>query len=207
MLSTALLLSTSLLISHATAHQGLENSKYAVSQLPNLAFEPPASWAGEICIPGTRNDLFFWLFQGETTEANENMISENLISPVALFSLNTDSRTVWLNGGPGCSSLQGLMSENGPLSFIGNQTAPRANPYSWTKFGYVLYVDQPVGVGYSTGPNQTTDNSDVTQGFINWLKAFYAEFPELMTKTTYIAGESYAGVYVSTSQSLIASQF
>lgn len=89
------------------------------------------------------------------------------------------------------------MSENGPLSFVGNKTAPDANPYSWTKFGYVLYVDQPVGVGYSTGPNQTTDNFDVTQGFVNWLKAFYAEFPELMTKTTYITGESYAGVYVS----------
>lgn len=89
------------------------------------------------------------------------------------------------------------MSENGPLSFIGNKTAPNANPYSWTKFGYVLYVDQPVGVGYSTGPNQTADNFDVTQGFIKWLKAFYAEFPELTTKTTYITGESYAGVYVS----------
>jgi len=115
----------------------------------------------------------------------------------------SDSPTVWLNGGPGCSSLQGLTSENGPLSFIGNQTAPAANPYSWTKLGYVLYVDQPVGVGYSTGPNQTADNFDVTQGFINWLKAFYAEFPELMKKTTYITGESYAGVYVSTAQSPI----
>ena len=111
----------------------------------------------------------------------------------------TDSITVWLNGGPGCSSLQGLMSENGPLSFNGNETGPDTNPYSWTKFGYVLYVDQPVGAGYSTGPNQTTDNFDVTQGFIDWLKAFYANFPDLLSKNTYITGESYAGIYVSTS--------
>lgn len=64
-----------------------------------------------------------------------------------------------------------------------------------------------MGVGYSTGPNQTADNFDVTQGFINWLKAFYAEFPELMKKTTYITGESYAGVYVSTAQSPITPSY
>jgi len=112
---------------------------------------------------------------------------------------------VWLNGGPGCSSLEGLTYENGPLSFVGNATAPVANPYSWTKLANILYVDQPIGVGYSTGSNEATDNADVTQDFYNWLKAFYAVFPELKTKDTYIMGESYAGVYVSAEMIFYAS--
>lgn len=93
--------------------------------------------------------------------------------------------------------MDGLTSENGPFSFDGNVTTPVANPYSWTKLANVLYIDQPVGVGYSTGSNPATDNADVTQDFYNWLKAFYTVFPTLKTKNTYLMGESYAGVYVS----------
>lgn len=68
----------------ATSH-GLRTSKYAVGQLPNLTFQPPSSWAGEICIPGTQDELFFWLFQGETASANSNLISEYLHAPVAII--------------------------------------------------------------------------------------------------------------------------
>ena len=131
----------------------------------------------------------------------QNAQSQATISSVRILSRSdlilAHSSTVWLNGGPGCSSLQGLTSENGPLSFAGNATHPMKNPYSWTKFGYMLFIDQPVGTGYSTGPNQTTDNAEAAEDFCNWLKAFYARFPGLKSKNTYIMGESYAGVYVS----------
>lgn len=105
--------------------------------------------------------------------------------------------TVWLQGGPGCSDMGGLVKENGPLSFPGNSSTPKPNPYSWTKLANVLYIDQPVGTGFSSGSDPANDNAEITGDLYNWLKAFYAEFPGLQAKNTYLMGESYAGVYVS----------
>ena len=103
---------------------------------------------------------------------------------------------VWLNGGPGCSSLGGLAEENGPLHFTNDNATPSANQYSWTKLANVLYIDQPVGSGYSDGSVEAMFNDQVTQGFISWLGAFYEIFSGLKSKSTYIMGESYAGIYV-----------
>ncbi|KAL9122525.1 MAG: hypothetical protein Q9187_000925 [Circinaria calcarea] len=153
-------------------------TKYAVGFLPDITYKLPFSWAGEIPIPGTENDaLFFWLFEAEKGARSEDLI-------------------IWLNGGPGCSSLQGAMSENGPLRFLENATKPAYNRYSWTKLANILYIDQPVGTGFSTGSADATDNAQVTQAFYQWLKAFYAVFPTLKSKNTYIMGESYAGIYI-----------
>lgn len=104
---------------------------------------------------------------------------------------------VWLNGGPGCSSLGGLAQENGPLRFPGNAAKPSANPYSWTKLGNVLYIDQPSGAGFSDGNGNLTTNAQVTEAFEAWIGAFFDTFPCLRTKSLYITGESYAGIYVS----------
>lgn len=105
-------------------------------------------------------------------------------------------RTVWLNGGPGCSSLTGLTSENGPLQFKARTPIPSPNPNSWTKLANVLYIDQPLGTGFSGGSKVTSDIADITFDFFHWLQAFYDRFPTLKSKNTYIMGESYAGIYV-----------
>lgn len=56
---------------------GLNVSKYAVGCLPEVNFELPASWAGQISVPGTENDeLFFWLFQAEKQNQSDKLISE-----------------------------------------------------------------------------------------------------------------------------------
>ncbi len=106
--------------------------------------------------------------------------------------------TVWLNGGPGCSSLIGLTTGNGPISFDGNSTRVVANPYSWTKFGHVLYVDQPVGTGYSTAsqPYPAVNDDVVTAHFYSWLQSFFAHFPHLLPKQVHLMGESWAGIYI-----------
>lgn len=109
----------------------------------------------------------------------------------------TDVSIVWLNGGPGCSSLQGALTENGPLVFSANATKPAYSRYSWTKLANVLYIDQPVGTGFSSGSAQAIDNAQVTQEFYQWLKAFYTVFPALKSKNVHLMGESYAGIYVS----------
>lgn len=95
------------------------------------------------------------------------------------------------------SSLDGLTKENGPISFPGASTNPTANSYSWTKLANVLYIDQPIGTGYSSGSDGVTMNDQVTQNFVAWLKAFYDVFPSLIPMKTHITGESYAGIYVS----------
>lgn len=91
----------------------------------------------------------------------------------------------------------GAFAENGPL-FFRNTSQTEQNPYSWTKLGHVLYIDQPVGTGLSIASNPTpaTDNAQVTELFYNWLKRFYTTFPHLRQKKTYLMGESYAGIYI-----------
>jgi len=53
-----------------------------------------------------------------------------------------------LTGGPGCSSVLALFTENGPFNVTDNLTLV-TNPYSWNTNSNLLFVDQPVGTGYS----------------------------------------------------------
>jgi len=111
---------------------------------------------------------------------------------------------VWLNGGPGCSSLDGLLSELGPLHFNGETSngVPSLidNPYAWSNVANVIFLESPAGVGFSYTKNgSTTTNDEITSqnnyGFLkNWLKAF----SEYANNPVYITGESYAGIYVPT---------
>lgn len=50
---------------------------------------------------------------------------------------------------PGCSSMMGVFQENGPCRFTENDTEPTLNPYSWNEYANMLYVDQPIGTGFS----------------------------------------------------------
>ena len=83
------------------------------------------------------------------------------------------------------------------MHFPDNSSTPRPNPYAWTKLANVLYIDQPVGTGFSSGSFAPSNNSEVTEHFHHWLKEFYAEFPGLKSMNTYLTGESYAAIYVS----------
>ncbi|PGH36308.1 hypothetical protein GX50_00813 [[Emmonsia] crescens] len=161
-------------------HTGTGAARFRVGSLPGNP-TLPSSYAGLIPIPGTEegNSLFFWLLEAENREDNENLI-------------------IVFKGGPGCSSLIGALSENGPLSFFGNNSMPTPNPYSWTKLGNVLYIDQPVGTGFSTSSSTkpVSTNEKVTSDLYTWLSAFYREFPDLLEKKTHLIGESYAGIFV-----------
>lgn len=107
-----------------------------------------------------------------------------------------DPVVLWLTGGPGCSSEVALFGENGPckVSLDGQQTT--INGASWNTRANLLYVDQPVGTGFSYGSAFDHDEVGVADDMYSFLQAFFAAHPELKKNDFYIFGESYAGHYV-----------
>ncbi|EIM85643.1 alpha/beta-hydrolase [Stereum hirsutum FP-91666 SS1] len=103
----------------------------------------------------------------------------------------------WFNGGPGCSSFDGLMMEIGPWRMNDHGGLDVAEG-GWEEYTNIVYVDQPAGTGYSY---TSTDSfvhelSDASDQFLEFLKNFYKTFPEYKHMDTYIAGESFAGQYI-----------
>ncbi|KAK9286617.1 hypothetical protein L1049_015017 [Liquidambar formosana] len=115
-----------------------------------------------------------------------------------------DPLLIYLNGGPGCSGLNGFFYQVGPLAFnITDYTGglPRLlyYPYAWTKTANIIFLDAPVGAGFSYATTTDAYNSSDTQstaqtyGFIkNWLN----DHPDFMANPFFIASDSYAGIIV-----------
>jgi carboxypeptidase C (cathepsin A) len=114
---------------------------------------------------------------------------------------SSDPLLLWLNGGPGCSSLDGLFYEHGPFIFINTGTTLQPNPYSWNTNASVLYLEAPAGVGFSNlgnlSNNYTTDQITAHDNLLALLQ-FFKGFYEYRHLPFYITGESYAGIYVPT---------
>eukprot|EP00041_Stephanoeca_diplocostata_P017087 m.340016 g.340016 ORF g.340016 m.340016 type:complete len:676 (-) comp20589_c1_seq3:342-2369(-) len=112
----------------------------------------------------------------------------------------------WTNGGPGCSSMEGAISELGPLSlFQGKESSPlytgrlSDNPYSWNAYAHLVTVDQPRYVGFSTGTgrNRIHSSIDAAKDIVVFIRSWFEQYPEINRNTkVYIAGESYGGHYV-----------
>jgi len=109
---------------------------------------------------------------------------------------------LWLNGGPGCSSLDGLLYEHGPFQVNeSDHTQLVYNPYTWTKLAHIIYLESPAGVGFSfskTPADLATNDSQTADDNFNFLVSFLAAYPEHAGRDFYITGESYAGVYIPT---------
>lgn len=105
---------------------------------------------------------------------------------------------LWLQGGPGCSSMTGNFYELGPWRISLDQKLDR-NHASWNrKFG-VLFIDSPVGSGYSIAEKDEdipTDENQVAEHLYTALEGFYSSVPEFSNRLLFVAGESYAGKYV-----------
>lgn len=105
---------------------------------------------------------------------------------------------LWLQGGPGATSLFGLFTENGPFSVTKNMTL-KPRKYSWNINHNLLYIDNPVGTGYSFTDNDlgyAVNETDVGRDIHTALVQFFDLFPELQPNEFYVTGESYAGKYV-----------
>lgn len=132
-------------------------------------------YSGYISI-GKNMSMWFWFFEARNDPEN---------APMAL----------WLNGGPGCSSMVGLFQENGPCHFVNNETEPRLNPHSWNEYANMLYVDQPIGAGFSFG--EYNANSTVQAAPYVWLflQAFFENFQQYSSRDFGLFTESYGGHY------------
>ncbi|KAM0935779.1 putative carboxypeptidase C [Dioscorea sansibarensis] len=116
-----------------------------------------------------------------------------------------DPVVLWLNGGPGCSSFDGFVYEHGPFNFEKGESGSipklHLNPYSWSKVSSVIYLDSPAGVGLSYSLNKsdyiTGDLKTAADTHLFLLK-WFEQYPEFIENPFFIAGESYAGVYVPT---------
>jgi len=108
---------------------------------------------------------------------------------------------LWLQGGPGASSLFGLFTEVGPFN-IGKDMKAEPRALNWNQHYNLLFLDNPLGTGFSFTDdvnamvtNQTTVGKDIHLA----LKQFFELMPHLKTNDFYITGESYAGKYVPAS--------
>lgn len=104
---------------------------------------------------------------------------------------------LWLNGGPGCSSLTGLFLELGPAT-INKKIEVVSNPYAWNNNASVIFLEQPVNVGYSYGSGSVSDTIAAGKDVYALLSLFFHQFPEYAEQDFHIAGESYGGHYVPT---------
>ncbi|KAI9802120.1 MAG: hypothetical protein M1833_002041 [Piccolia ochrophora] len=120
--------------------------------------------------------LFYWFFESRNDPEND---------PVVL----------WLNGGPGCSSLTGLFMELGPSSIDKNGKV-KYNPYSWNANASVIFLDQPVNVGFSYSEGSVSNTAAASKDVYALLTLFFEQFPQYAHQDFHIAGESYGGHYV-----------
>lgn len=115
-----------------------------------------------------------------------------------------DPVMLWLTGGPGCSAFSGLVYEIGPLKFDvveykGSLPTLVQNPYSWTKVASIIFLDSPVGTGFSYSRSQhgwmTSDLKSANQAY-QFLKKWLIIHPEFTSNPIYISGDSYSGLPV-----------
>jgi len=163
-----------------------------VNSIPN--YDQPINfdqYAGYITVDESAGRaLFYWFVESQNNPS-------------------TDPVVLWLNGGPGCSSLDGFLYEHGPFRFDRSGTGNifshndtlRSNPFAWNQVANMIYLEAPAGVGYSysntTSDYYTNDNKTAIDNY-QFLLNFFAAYPEFAQNDFYVAGESYAGIYVPT---------
>ncbi|KAL3840681.1 hypothetical protein ACJIZ3_025272 [Penstemon smallii] len=170
----------SILSSDQSNQQQLDRVLKLPGQNFNVSF---AHYAGYVNVnKESGRSLFYWFFEAEEDPSSKPII-------------------LWLNGGPGCSSIAyGLAEEIGPFHIEKDGKTLYLNPYSWNKAANILFLDSPVGVGYSYS-NTSSDllsNGDKRTAAENleFLLKWFKRFPEYKGRDFYISGESYAGHYV-----------
>lgn len=133
-------------------------------------------YAGYLDVENDKH-FFFWFFESRS-------------NPIA------DPTVLWLNGGPGCSSLTGLLMELGPCRVTPTGNGTVINEFSWNNEANLLFLDQPVNVGYSYSDGSSVKDT-ITAGkdVYAFLQLLFKQFPQF-NHNVHVFGESYAGHYI-----------
>ncbi|KAH9363895.1 hypothetical protein HPB48_004090 [Haemaphysalis longicornis] len=130
---------------------------------------------------------------------NTTLLGNRKIHNVLFYLLQHKPRDapllLWLQGGPGLSSLFGQFLEIGPLGMNDRGHLFIRNASLNTRVN-VVYLDQPVGAGFSYTKGllgYAKDLDDVAEGVLEFLKQFLKMFPEYKNREFYVGGESYGG--------------
>lgn len=108
--------------------------------------------------------------------------------------------TLWLNGGPGCSSIGGgAFTELGPFFPRGDGRGLQINKKSWNKASNLLFVESPAGVGWSysnTSSDYKCDDASTSRDMHSFMLEWFKKFPSYKSRDLFLSGESYAGHYI-----------
>jgi len=169
------ILSLVLLLATATA---VSDEITSLPGAPAVSFK---QYSGHITVNKTAGrSLFYWFVESQNDPDNDPLV-------------------LWLNGGPGCSSLAGLLTENGPFWVNQDGRTLRANPHSWNKVANVVYLESPAGVGFSysnTSSDYVVGDKRTAEDAYIFIQNFLAQYPKFRKSQFWITGESYAGHYV-----------
>jgi vitellogenic carboxypeptidase-like protein len=126
-----------------------------------------------------QSNLFFWFFPAQNANASAPLL-------------------LWLQGGPGSSSLFGLFAEQGPI-MIDKEATLHQRDITWNSKYHLLFIDQPVGTGYSFTKSEegyVTNEDEVARDLYEMLTQFFVIYHEYASSPFYVTGESYGGKYV-----------
>jgi serine carboxypeptidase-like clade 4 len=133
---------------------------------------------GYLEAPGGK--LFYWLVPAQNNPSTAPLV-------------------LWLNGGPGSSSLLGMWFENGPY-FLNRDFSTYANPFSWNRNANIIYVDQPAGTGFSNTSDVqgiAASQDEIAIRLNAALNDFFGRaHPEFQDRRFFVFGESFAGTYI-----------
>ncbi|KAL0064076.1 hypothetical protein AAF712_008935 [Marasmius tenuissimus] len=127
---------------------------------------------------GTNMSTWFWFFE-------------------ARHEPETAPFTLWINGGPGCSSMIGLFQEHGPCFVNPDGETTRLNPFSWNNISNMIYIDQPIGTGFSHGTTTVNSTNAAAPFFWQAFQILFesGEFSKFKTREFLFTSESYGGHY------------
>ncbi|XP_015598359.1 retinoid-inducible serine carboxypeptidase [Cephus cinctus] len=121
--------------------------------------------------------MFWWLYY-TTAKVNISYYEKPLL--------------IWLQGGPGASSTgYGNFEELGPLDLHLNY-----RNYTWVKDYNILFIDNPIGAGFSFSTTLSgfpKTNAQIAADLLECIRSFLLEFPDFASVPTYITAESYGG--------------
>ncbi|GMY15993.1 serine carboxypeptidase-like 16 isoform X1 [Fagus crenata] len=155
-------------------------------------------------LPGFDGDLPFKLETGYVGVGEMDEVQLFYYFVESQSEPSSDPLLVWLTGGPGTSSFKQFFYGNGPLSFdyiFSEERLPtlHLNPDTWIKGLNILYIDAPVGTGFSyskTSQGYYSDDQKTVADLYTFLQKWLIDHPEFIENQLYLGGVSYVGILV-----------